>query len=56
MQDPGAKGVTFQHGPLEWTCRAANPHRVINGQYVHYQWRCTAASDRLVRYRWLAGE
>ena len=48
--------TVISHGGRRWTCRASNPQRVIDGQYVNYQWKCTARGNRVSRYRWLAGD
>jgi hypothetical protein len=48
--------TTFRYAGRRWTCRASNPHRVLNGQYVDYVWRCKASGGRVVRYHWLAGD
>lgn len=47
--------LRFRHEGRRWTCRARNPQRAINGQYVDYIWRCSSG-ERVVRYRWLAGD
>jgi hypothetical protein len=40
--------TTFRYVGLRWRCRAYNTSV--------YTWRCTASGNRLVQYRWLAGE
>jgi hypothetical protein len=45
----------FKSVGLRWSCRAYNPrHR--NGNPAWYEWKCRASQERLVHYRWKAGE
>ncbi len=55
MKNPDAVPTRFQYGGGRWECRAKNPHREIDGQYVQYIWRCVSGY-LVVRYRWLAGD
>jgi hypothetical protein len=55
LADPESTSVRFIAEGSRWRCRKTNPQRVIDGQYVHYVWKCMAR-ERVVRYRWLAPE
>jgi hypothetical protein len=54
-RSPEEIDTSFRHERQRWYCAAKNPHREINGQYVDYIWRCVSG-ERVVRYRWLAGD
>ena len=54
-RSPEEVDTSFRYEGRWWYCAAKNPHREVNGQYVAYIWRCVSG-DRVVRYRWLAGD
>jgi hypothetical protein len=51
----GGKTTGFKYAGRRWTCRAYNPHK-RNGNPAWYEWKCTAANDVLVHFRWFGGE
>jgi hypothetical protein len=51
-----ARKVTrFRYVGYRWTCRAYNPHK-RGGNPAWYEWKCRAAHDVLVHFRWFGGE
>jgi hypothetical protein len=53
--EEGGKVVRFRFAGHQWTCRAYNPHK-RSGNPAWYEWKCRAANDVIVHYRWLFGE
>ena len=54
-RSPEEIDTSFRYEGRRWYCNAKNPHGEINGEYVDYIWRCVSG-ERVVRYRWLAGD
>lgn len=51
----GGKVIRFEYLGYRWTCRAYNPHKRGDNP-AWYEWKCRAANDVLVHFRWFGGE
>jgi hypothetical protein len=47
----GDKVTRFEYVGYRWTCRAYNPHKRGDNP-ARYEWKCRAANDVIVHFRW----